>query len=472
MPVEAGNDHPGQGSAYSACVAAAGGDFIVNVEFARTRVLTWWSGSLAAVTMAIAVSLAIAGPAPPIVPLLLLGALVACTEHLVLLRPPTSILGTGVMLSMTAVVVFRDDGALLGPMVVAMCGAVFVPHLRARAWAKIAFNLGYFGLSAAAAAAVYGALDPLGSTTAWRLVAGIPASAALVAVNLMLMTVLIAIRDGRTPRRVLFELAPGNLEVIPLALFGVLLGELALDLNALVVPLFVAPLVIARQTYSSAARLEAAHEAVLTTLTAALEVKDRYTAGHAARVAVFADYIADELGLGPRARRNLRFAALVHDFGKLVVPNSLLNKPTALTPEEFEVVRRHEELSRELLAGIDFLAPRASEVVGHQDVDDFEGKPTVAHVVAVADAFDAMTSTRSYRRALSQEVAFAELRDNIDVQFHRRCAEALIAAVTRRGEHYGAGYEVDPGAWPVPPPARGTGSAGLGDLAPGWEGAR
>ncbi|HLM18258.1 MAG TPA: metal-dependent phosphohydrolase, partial [Acidimicrobiia bacterium] len=78
------------------------------------------------------------------------------------------------------------------------------------------------------------------------------------------------------------------------------------------------------------------------------------------------------------------------------------------------------------------------------------------------DAFDAMTSTRSYRRALSQETAFGELRDGKGTQFNAECVEALIAAIERRGEHFGDGHEVDEHDWEVAPPEAGTGSAGLG----------
>ena len=89
-----------------------------------------------------------------------------------------------------------------------------------------------------------------------------------------------------------------------------------------------------------------------------------------------------------------------------------------------------------------------------------------AHIVAVADAFDAMTSTRSYRRALLQEVAFAELRDKSGTQFNPECVDALVSAIVRRGEHYGLGCEQGPDEFDVPPPVVGVGSAGLGDLVP------
>ena len=143
----------------------------------------------------------------------------------------------------------------------------------------------------------------------------------------------------------------------------------------------------------------------------ALEAKDRYTAGHAQRVATFCEYVGTELGFGPNRMERLRYAALMHDIGKLIVPNQLLNKPGRLTESEFARVRRHEGVSVELLHRIDFLAPIAGDTTTEAATAAVEGpglvEPAIIHV---ADAFDAMTSTRSYRRALTQETAFAELR--------------------------------------------------------------
>jgi hypothetical protein len=108
----------------------------------------------------------------------------------------------------------------------------------------------------------------------------------------------------------------------------------------------------------------------------------------------------------------------------------------------------------------------ASDKHAHYENSDAEADSLVmeAHIVAVADAFDAMTSTRSYRRALSQDVAFAELRDKAGSQFNPECVEALVRAIERKGEHYGLGYEEDPEQFAVAPPVVGVGSAGLGDL--------
>jgi HD-GYP domain-containing protein (c-di-GMP phosphodiesterase class II) len=266
----------------------------------------------------------------------------------------------------------------------------------------------------------------------------------------------------------------GDLQIYPFAILGVLLGRLYVSLGAWVVPLFVAPIFIARQAVASYRALRDAQDATLSTLVRALEAKDRYTAGHVERVAHFAHLVGLEIGLRPNQLERLRYAALMHDIGKLIVPNHILNKPGRLTEEEYAAIRMHEEVSVELLRRIDFLRPVAPSLeaeiaTAHMYIED---SPIEARIITIADAFDAMTSTRAYRRALSQEVAFQELRDKTGSQFDGACVEALIRVLVRKGHTYGAGHETDVADFAVPPPTSGTGSAGLGDLAQHESGVR
>jgi HD-GYP domain-containing protein (c-di-GMP phosphodiesterase class II) len=169
--------------------------------------------------------------------------------------------------------------------------------------------------------------------------------------------------------------------------------------------------------------------------------------------------------LRPTLLERLRFSALMHDIGKLIVPNQILNKPGRLTEAEFARMRDHERVSVALLRQIDFLAPAVPSLEAEEKHVPLDAMPLETQIIAVADAFDAMTSTRAYRRALTQDVAFAELRDKSGTQFEPRCVEALIAVLERRGERYGAGHETQVADFAVPPPEAGTGSAGLGDFA-------
>ncbi len=213
-------------------------------------------------------------------------------------------------------------------------------------------------------------------------------------------------------------------------------------------------------------KVKESHDETVQLLVRALEQKDPYTAGHAERVAVYASYIAEELDFMPARAERLRFAALMHDIGKLVVPNQLLNKPGKLTEEEFARVRVHEGVSVQMLSHIDFLRPIALHA--HSDAMRFNpddlNHPIEPYIIMVADAYDAMTSTRSYRKALPQDVAFAELRDKAGQQFHPACAQALIVAIQKRNEVHGKGHEHDSHFEDAP--EVGLGSAGLGDLLP------
>jgi HD-GYP domain-containing protein (c-di-GMP phosphodiesterase class II) len=236
------------------------------------------------------------------------------------------------------------------------------------------------------------------------------------------------------------------------------------------VPLLVVPAIITRKVFASFLELREAHEATVKVFIRAIEAKDRYTAGHTERVAKYSLYVGEELKLSANDLEHLRYAALLHDVGKLAVPRSILNKPGKLTEQEYAIVQRHNQVCVDILTRVDFLSSMvgtASDEHAHFAIDEQAEHDRLlleAHIVAVADAFDAMTSTRSYRRALSQEVAFTELRDKSGSQFNPECVQALIAAIDRRGEQYGLGFEDEENDFDVPPPVVGVGSAGLGDL--------
>ncbi|HEY3722989.1 MAG TPA: HD domain-containing phosphohydrolase [Acidimicrobiia bacterium] len=422
--------------------------------------------ALATAAVATAVVLAARGPLPAIAPVLILGALFALAENQVVDLPSGAGASASFMLGMTAIVVFSDQGALLGPLLVGMCGGFYWPHIRAREWRKPLFNSANFGLSTLVSAIVFNALAPAGAHTPGQLLLlAVPATCAFAVVNLALLTVSLKLWTDEWPAT-WRSFGGALLQMYPFALMGVFLGALYLDYGAVVVPLLVVPILVARQTFASYLAIKESQEAAVRTLIGALEAKDPYTAGHAERVAGYAEYIGTELGMSPSRLERLRFAALMHDVGKLVVPNHLLNKKGKLTAEEFAQVRMHEDVSVEILTRIDFLAPVApsatSEAAEFAPVADDRGQPIEPHIVAVADAFDAMTSTRSYRRALPQETAFDELRKNSGKQFHPRVVDALIIAIEQRHELHGRGHEDI--VHHVDAPEAGTGSAGLGDL--------
>jgi hypothetical protein len=430
------------------------------------RQLGWYSAILVVASVSAVVVLGFRFGAPRPAQILLFGALVVFARHRsVNLRADVQVYPT-TMIVMAAVVVFSAEGPIVGAVVVGMCAGIYVPSLTRGSWGWLPLNIGTQGLAATAAVVSYSALTGAKPSFPVALVAIAGATAAFFVVEQSLLLGSFVVESRTVPRDLVASEPRYVLELLPFVLLGFVLGRMYLSLGAAVMLLVIVPILIAREMFGSYMRVKESHEDTVGMLIHALEQKDHYTAGHAGRVANYAHYIGEELNFMPARLERLRFAALMHDIGKLVVPNHLLNKPGRLTAEEFAQVRAHEKVSVQMLSHIDFLRPIAGS--GHSDNTRFNpddpDHPIEPYIVMIADAYDAMTSTRAYRKALSQEVAFQELRDKAGIQFHPACVEALIGAIERRGEKHGAGHERQPEF--VDAPATGVGSAGLGDLMP------
>lgn len=189
----------------------------------------------------------------------------------------------------------------------------------------------------------------------------------------------------------------------------------------------------------------AARQAAVEALSQAVHIKDRYTRGHGERVGVAAALIARELGLDEERAEALRCAGVLHDVGKLGVPARLLRKEGPLTPAERRVMEQHPVYGAEIVRGLDFLGEARAAVLHHHERMDGCGYPhglvgeqipEAARIVAVADAFDAMTSTRSYRRGRPVPAALAELERCAGTQFDPRMVAALTRALLRHGWPY------------------------------------
>jgi len=296
------------------------------------------------------------------------------------------------------------------------------------------------------------------------------AISAFTVINATLVIAGVVLYHGDSVRSVWADVRPTMPNYVAFGLLGLLMGLIAAQLGPEALLLLAVPMAIGRWTFRSFLDLEEAHDATIRLFIRLIESKDGYTAGHTERVAKYATYIGEELKLRADRLQHLRQSALMHDVGKLAVPTHLLNKPGRLTANEYELVRRHNDVGIGILSQVDFMrtmAVTASDRHGHFAPAPTGTQPELvreAHMVAVADAFDAMTSTRSYRQALDQEVAFEELRANAGTQFDPECVDALVASIRRRNESYGAGHEQHVHSFAVPPPIAGVGSAGLGDL--------
>jgi len=196
----------------------------------------------------------------------------------------------------------------------------------------------------------------------------------------------------------------------------------------------------AKELETSLVERERTYDATLVALASALDVRDSETGGHSDRVLRYMELIIRELGITGSDVSFLRRGALLHDLGKIGVPDNILRKPTALSESEWTTMRRHPEFGARIIAGIPFLE-EVSLIVRHHherwDGSGYPGRlrgdeiPLGARIFAVADSFDAMTSDRPYRRAMSVEAACEEVMHCLGTQFDPAVVDAF-ARIDRR----------------------------------------
>ena len=176
----------------------------------------------------------------------------------------------------------------------------------------------------------------------------------------------------------------------------------------------------------------------LLTIANAVEARDGYTGGHVERVTRYAVAAGRKLGMRGEALRSLWVGGLLHDIGKIGVPDTILKKPDCLTPDEFEVMKRHPRIGAAILERSPFLRPAVAGVLRHHErwdgagyPDGLEGEeiPLEGRILAVADAYDAIVTTRAYRDRRTAEAAVEELRRCAGTQFDPAVVEAFVAAM-------------------------------------------
>jgi len=175
-------------------------------------------------------------------------------------------------------------------------------------------------------------------------------------------------------------------------------------------------------------------------LTVATERKDPYTAGHNLRVTLYALKIAEEMGLAPDELRAVAQGTIIHDVGKIDVPDAILNKPSRLSPEERYVIERHPLAGYEMCRVLGFMKEELDIIRWHHEKwngtgypDGLKGEsiPLMARIVAVADVYDALTSSRAYRKAMTHAEAMAIIVDQRGEHFDPACVDAWIRVCDR-----------------------------------------
>lgn len=188
--------------------------------------------------------------------------------------------------------------------------------------------------------------------------------------------------------------------------------------------------------------IERSYYSTIKALARAIEVKDPYTHGHSERVTEYALMIADAMRLDEREKQKLKYAATLHDIGKIGIAGRVLNKPGALTEEEYSHVKTHPLLGDSIIEPVDFLQEPRPIILHHHERYDGKGYPEglkgediplCARILSVADAFEAMRSDRPYRRALPLGEAVEELRRNAGTQFDPAVVEVFLSVLEGYG---------------------------------------
>lgn len=314
------------------------------------------------------------------------------------------------------------------------------------------------GAFAAGAAAAVGSFVTEG---VGRLIsASIAAALAAELADAFFTSITYTLRGYGSWREAAREALPVTIASVPL--YGPAVGLLALayrDISPWTLPLFFGPALAAQRWFLmyqdqrrladdltlANAQLKAANLSFAKGLIATLDARDRYTAGHSAAVATYATDIAARMGLSENDQALAQLCGLVHDIGKIGLPAGLLEKPGALTLEERREMQRHSEIGERILANVETYAEIASVVRHHHERVDGQGYPDgiggkdipmLSRIIAVADAYNAMTSDRPYRDAMPSRVARLRLAQAVETQFDTAVVAAFEAILAAAPEDY------------------------------------
>ncbi len=316
---------------------------------------------------------------------------------------------------------------------------------------RVLFNTSQLAISAALASKVY-ALGPGGvfsfqTHALWGLISGLM----FLLSNSLLTCTVIALTQGQRPIEIWLQ---GNREMLlhDIALYPIgMLVALVYSYDAPALILFFLPMVIIYVSFRNNVLVRQQAQAVLETLADIIDCRDPYTAEHSRRVAKYATAIARQMGLSENICQLVQASARIHDLGKVTWRDDLLFKPGKLTGEEMERVREHPVTGARIVQGLAHYQKGVPLIRHHHEWIDGSGYPDGlrgdeiplgARILAVADAYDAMTADRPYRKALPKEEALKRLVAGAGTQFDSVVVQAFIEWVeSHGGESHGAAEE-------------------------------
>lgn len=406
------------------------------------------------------VLVAVDSPGVPLWTVLLLGALAAFSERQTVRISHNLEMTISVLPMLFAAVVF-------GPLAAMLVGALGLivdfkrPYTRWLVWSSMRALAG--GMAGAAAFLV----TSEGTSFGHLLLAVALASLVDALIDAGLGSFVVRLRGTGGCRDYLRSMKPILLGTVPLYTpVVVLLAYAYEELSHWSVLLFLAPAFAAHRLYGlyreqreatekltrANERLERASLSFASALVAALDARDEYTAGHSAAVAIYARDIAARLGLPDEDRQLAHLCGLVHDIGKVGLPAGLLEKPGPLTLEERRRMEEHPVIGERILAKVDDYAEIARIVrhhheridgCGYPDGLESDDIPMVSRIIAVADAYNAMTSDRPYRDAMPSRVARLRLAQAVDTQFDTAVVAAFEVILASANDTYLCGASAD-----------------------------
>lgn len=230
------------------------------------------------------------------------------------------------------------------------------------------------------------------------------------------------------------------LSAIAVGTIGIIVALAYIGYGYGAVILFFGPLLLARYSFKLYVEMRNLYISTIQALNKTVEAKDPYTSGHASRVEELAIRLAEDYNLPFDSIQNIKTAAILHDIGKIGVHDSILNKASKLSQEEFQEVMKHPSIGAEIISKVDFLKNITVIIKHHHERYDGKGYPDgligdeipiEACILTIVDSYDAMTSDRPYRNALSKEEALEEIKVNAGTQFHPDLANKFISMMTR-----------------------------------------
>jgi putative nucleotidyltransferase with HDIG domain len=360
--------------------------------------------------------------------------------------------GTNITFSFLSIIVISSI-VLIGPVGSALVGAVSMALERGRrSTSARVFNASMFAVQGVVGGLVYlrigGALDltNVQGPGALLMRVGLPlmvADAAQMLINAILLAGVVRLSSGVPPRRFLVQIVSSSgVAYIGYGVIGFLFVILWVpaDVGPFSAILILAPLFVARWAFVQYGDEQRAHERTLSALVTAVETKDPFTAGHSARIARLAEWMAEPLSMSALDVEALRYAAMLHDVGKVAVPTRILRRPRTLTAVDLEALTRHSTLGVKLVRDIDFLSGSLDGIRHHHErwdglgyPDGLAGEeiPLISRIIAVADAFDALTTDRAERPALTPAQALKQIEQRRGRQFDPHVVAALTTVLDR-----------------------------------------